>query len=397
MSSPEVSQRVAAIVGVRQVPPDDRFAIAAAVDVDSVEVWSDLPRDIRLKLLLLQAEPTYDELAGIEVPQVAGVQTWECGCPDEDSPSLVTHLPGRHDQKDHGRRYGPNDVRPPRARASTKTSIPRSPRKAKEPPTPPPLTVQQQAMRERREPISRSTKARMRAIYGPRLRELDDSPQVEAAVQGLAEIPDNVHRMAANYFDGWFPSAGIYFGSGQMVDFVAQARPLANERPRGYAEGRTWRDSGGMHMGGERIIAVGATRSEVETPRFGDDTRFRGTAQHELGHAVDAALGNPSARAEWREQVRKLSSSDQLVINPYFSPAGNPDGWASESFAQAMRGWTAGLGSTREGDRVFNMLNEFGFFKRDFTKVGYEQDFDPQLVEAAQHMIQLFDQVAGVE
>ena len=213
----------------------------------------------------------------------------------------------------------------------------------------------------------------------------------EAAVAGLADIPDAIHRRVNAYMDAWSPSAGIYVTRGQMVDFVPELRAIANEHPRGYAEGKTWRDSGGLHSQSENLIAVGTPRGET-----GSEQRYYSTAQHEMGHALDSSMGFPSRQPQWREQVLKLADSPQLSVNPYYRADGNPYGWDSEAFAQALHGWANGLKQRREGARVYAMLDAFGFFRRDYTKYPYEQDFDPPLLEAAQHMIRFFDQAAGV-
>lgn len=64
--TPDLSRRVASILGARPVDPDDRERILAAMDAS--ETWDDLPEDIRALLGGLATEPTYEELvAGRDV------------------------------------------------------------------------------------------------------------------------------------------------------------------------------------------------------------------------------------------------------------------------------------------------------------------------------------------
>lgn len=58
--NPDLSRRIAAIVGARPVDPDDRDAIVDAAQV--AESWEELPAEIRALLERLAGQPTTDEL-----------------------------------------------------------------------------------------------------------------------------------------------------------------------------------------------------------------------------------------------------------------------------------------------------------------------------------------------
>jgi hypothetical protein len=58
--TPELSRKIASVLGVRAIEPDDRARVLRAAD--AVESWDELPDEIRALLDRLATEPTYEDL-----------------------------------------------------------------------------------------------------------------------------------------------------------------------------------------------------------------------------------------------------------------------------------------------------------------------------------------------
>ncbi|MBX9690864.1 MAG: LysM peptidoglycan-binding domain-containing protein [Cyanobacteria bacterium] len=66
---------------------------------------------------------------------------------------------------------------------------------------------------------------------------------------------------------------------------------FAGQQPRGWGPGMSWSNADGLHDGEARLVVVSSRRRDSDG-QYTDSNRTRGVFLHEIGHAVDAALGN---------------------------------------------------------------------------------------------------------
>lgn len=87
---------------------------------------------------------------------------------------------------------------------------------------------------------------------------------------------------------------------------------LATAQPRGWAEGKTWNDSDGGYM------AVKKTAVVAENTTKGISQRCAFVLWHELGHALDHALGNYSHstafNSAYQDDCRDLDAQQQKEL-----------------------------------------------------------------------------------
>lgn len=151
---------------------------------------------------------------------------------------------------------------------------------------------------------------------------------------------------------------------GKLIDRFPE---LAGERPMGWAAGKTWEDADGVHHGGGgRSVALVA-----ETARVGGvylhSGRTRAVFAHEVGHAIDQALGNASSTARFQlaysRDVARIFASDRARVG-YFLQAGAAG--RQEAFAEAFA-----VGHARRRGRKFGLNPSFaGLFAETIRVVG---------------------------
>ena len=104
---------------------------------------------------------------------------------------------------------------------------------------------------------------------------------------------------------------------GWIRDFDAS---LATEQPRGWAEGKTWNDSDGGYISRKKTAVV------AENTTAGKSQRSAFVFWHELGHAIDHALGNYSHSAAFDSAYRDDCdglSEEERDSQSYFLQDGN--------------------------------------------------------------------------
>ncbi|MBD0319160.1 MAG: hypothetical protein ICV87_02430 [Gemmatimonadetes bacterium] len=145
--------------------------------------------------------------------------------------------------------------------------------------------------------------------------------------------------------------AGLSRGVREILDWggyalvtgltVVDAEPgLAGQRPRGYPPDATWENSPGGYLGGTaKRIVVAETYRDYESDRFVPCTHVAGALRHEVGHALDDALGGVSAGVEFlsvyvrdRLRLRERNLQDELA---YFLNEDLKAG-ADETFAELV-------------------------------------------------------------
>lgn len=136
---------------------------------------------------------------------------------------------------------------------------------------------------------------------------------------------------------------GYRFGVGK--DFESVIPGMGNEHPRGWPVGMKWKNTDGGYIVDRRLIF--ATEFKVGPDgRLMRSGRSAGVFRHEMGHAVDSALGTSTSnasssrqfRAAYNRDVRKMSSTGRTSMDYYLQKgsAGREEAFA-ESFG-AMKG-----------------------------------------------------------
>ena len=126
----------------------------------------------------------------------------------------------------------------------------------------------------------------------------------------------------------------------ELVPSLGQALPeLADEAPRGWPSGWTWKEVDAAHLPSERRLIVAAYRRT----RTGERVRATRTAQvirHELGHAWDVAgagqrlrSSEESFRAAYELDRKTMSATERDRLG-YFLQAGTKG--RQEAFAEAF-------------------------------------------------------------
>lgn len=124
----------------------------------------------------------------------------------------------------------------------------------------------------------------------------------------------------------------VQIGQGTVTDFPDKMH-LRGIRPRGYPAGMTW----------DGVGAVGPTRGQRVASVGTDGTGYGNTTLHELGHAVDTALGsagrNVSDSVEFVRLHDAVRTAPAGTVSPYYQQAGaagREEAFAS-LFAQQLR------------------------------------------------------------
>lgn len=231
-----------------------------------------------------------------------------------------------------------------------------------------------------------TARERLAAVYGERLHVTQTGEQADKHLRDLAEIPEPFHRHVEEHFSRGWSTAGIYIGDGGIPELSPQAAGLRGQQPRGHPAGSTWDSVAGAYMPDERQLLIG------------DENRHRhgsvALAAHEFGHALDDAFRSPSRSDEFRAPVRDLAAVEPTVfrMEAYMDPRGNPEGWASEAFAEAFAGWS---GSRSHADAVYAVTNALGTYRWDMSK-SYEDRvaaLDPRVQGPVGSLIRQFEQL----
>jgi SPP1 gp7 family putative phage head morphogenesis protein len=172
--------------------------------------------------------------------------------------------------------------------------------------------------------------------YGDRLVISDTHQHTHDHLHDLeTHVPLHHHQAVRNHYAA-VDGGGLHVGDELLPDLDDLAR-LRGSQPRGHAEGASWDGVGGVYDPNARVTAVARRGWRRDT-----DTDLHATAVHEMGHTVEDAYQGltgerASASAEWADAMRPLHDFSDL--KPYYHPAANPTGHASESWAEAYAGW----------------------------------------------------------
>ncbi|RJO78415.1 hypothetical protein D5S18_05855 [Nocardia panacis] len=162
-----------------------------------------------------------------------------------------------------------------------------------------------------------STRTRLSAIYGDRLRISGVGPAAEQHLRDLELLPDSFHNKLLGYFAS-HPEGGIDIIDGTVTDILTDLRGVT---PRGWPPGSTWDDVPGLHDPSTHRVIIGVgPHGNVSL------------AVHETGHAFDDAIGNASESVEFRQLYDKMD-----ITKPYYAQPGNAG--RQETFAESLAVW----------------------------------------------------------
>lgn len=144
-----------------------------------------------------------------------------------------------------------------------------------------------------------------------------------------------------------------------VVSWIRNLDPdLANQQPRGWAEDKTWNDADGIYRRAFKTAAV------AENTNDGKSVRSVFVLWHELGHAIDHAIGDYSHsdafKSAYADDVSRFNA-DQRKKQSYFLQEG--EAGQEEAFAEIYAALnTAEPGKTHEILQLFpqSMLQIIG-------------------------------------
>lgn len=198
------------------------------------------------------------------------------------------------------------------------------------------------------------------AVYGDLLRlDADDQGTFRHAAD-LELIPAELHAVVARLMYHsrvrWSNpelgrSAGIWLGSKPVSELDHFGR--ADERPRGWAEDKTFGHVDGVYQGMTDTMIVGVSESSHGRGEH------KQPALHEFGHALDAAVGKllqgndyskPGDASEYPEWVAAWQRTINATpdISPYFRQ--KPPAGAQEMWAEALGEWARARAKGRASD-----------------------------------------------
>jgi hypothetical protein len=152
-----------------------------------------------------------------------------------------------------------------------------------------------------------------------------DDPAVRKALVDLDRLPADHQERLARHLSG-VDGGGILIGRGMAMD-VYRAHGRQDLIERGWGQ-PTARSAVGLYQYGPRVIAIGTV-----------ETGSPSTAQHEAGHALDHALGNPSQNRRFPVWHAVSRARHYDLLFDYFAQA-NGDG-QRETFAEGYALWNA--------------------------------------------------------
>lgn len=114
---------------------------------------------------------------------------------------------------------------------------------------------------------------------------------------------------------------------------------MANEQPRGWSAGTTWKNADGFYSRGTKKAVVTDTKINSDDGKLANISLERklGVIRHEIGHAYDDALGQVSQSAEFQSAHRADVASipkEHHDAFAYFLQSGHAG--PSETFAEAF-------------------------------------------------------------
>lgn len=235
----------------------------------------------------------------------------------------------------------------------------------------------------------RDARARLDALYGNRMQISGANDEIDGYLADLARIPDLMHERVNKLFgiretQNRTTDAGIRIGVGSVLDVSPQAKKILENRMA--SAGRPYSRVGGVFMGGLGQVIIGS-----QTVGSGSVSR----AAHEFGHALDKSgttIGFDrrafSAREPWRDAMETVYASPDLLLNPYYTPTGNPGNWLGEAFAESFAAWSKTADEPDRRVKVAAILNTLGQIKAG-------RQVSPYVIAAVESMIEMFDYLAG--
>ncbi len=170
----------------------------------------------------------------------------------------------------------------------------------------------------------------------------------------MGELPPGVLRILR---DGGYR----VIAAGDMRDYDPA---LATQRPRGWGPGMTWANADGLHNAGTRQVMV-SNRMRDSNGLYVESGRTRGALLHEVGHAVDASLGNfvrtPEFAAAYERDAAAMTPAQrtqfEYLLQGYPTTRENPNyAGRQETFAEVFG---AICGSSANASETEATLNAF--------------------------------------
>ncbi|MBN9395602.1 MAG: hypothetical protein J0H83_10190 [Candidatus Melainabacteria bacterium] len=123
----------------------------------------------------------------------------------------------------------------------------------------------------------------------------------------------------------------------EPVNKVTDALPeLKNQKPRGWPPGSTWDSVDGAYSPSRKAIVV-AEEVKDTNQNWVKSRRMEPVLRHEVGHAVDDALGGFSKSQTFKDaydaDVPGISKADQISLEYFLQPG---DAGRSEAFAESV-------------------------------------------------------------
>lgn len=138
---------------------------------------------------------------------------------------------------------------------------------------------------------------------------------------------------------------------------VTDAEPsIANERPRNWPSRSTQEDADGIYLGDQRAVVV------AEHTRRGPNNRAEGVLRHEVGHALNDALGNFSESREfvqaYQEDVARMDRTQRARLSFWLQARGAGRDEALADVYAALRGGVPNAEQTRQILQAFPRVAE---------------------------------------
>ena len=199
------------------------------------------------------------------------------------------------------------------------------------------------------------------AMYGDRLVVSDQARKTAEHLHDLeTNLPAGHHTLLRDHYLDGPPGGGFYVGQEVLPD-LDDLGHLKGHQPRGWDQGRTWNEVGGVYSPFTRTNAVSR---EGWRSKSTDGTLEHATAIHEAGHALDHAhetlLGMPTTASQSPMWQGLGTAGQGLRLRAYYTPRGNPTGWQSEMWAESFDGWATGLRYGSPEERAQHLLHTLG-------------------------------------
>jgi hypothetical protein len=141
----------------------------------------------------------------------------------------------------------------------------------------------------------------------------------------VARLPESIKTLLAK--------SGVRIVPSETI--VEELPELKGEHPRGWPPDTTWDAVDGVHDPGKKLVVI-AEKTKIGND-WVDSKDTEGLVRHEVGHAVDAALGDYSSSQEF---IEAYNADVAVLPNPapeelkYFLQDG--EAGREETFAEAM-------------------------------------------------------------